>query len=132
MKSELFDEDSVKKEAKRQNDYLNTFLGILMFTLGFSCLGLEKPWKGSVVCLALLLPLFYKAIQYVPETVLTLRTLSKDHPEDLEIKESLKYLEKKYLGFKSVLTSNLVYLVGVVMFGLVLLSPDFVQWIKSK
>ncbi|PKH00237.1 hypothetical protein [Paraglaciecola sp. MB-3u-78] len=132
MKTELFDENLVKKEAKRQNDYLNTFLGILLFTLGFSCLGLENPTRGAVVCIALLLPLFYKAIQYVPETIITLRVLAKEHPENEEIKISLKYLEKKYLGFKSIFTSNLVYMVGVIMFGLVLLSPDFVYWVKSS
>jgi Ca2+/H+ antiporter len=131
MQTDLFDEELVKKEAKKQNDYLNTFLGILLFTFAFSSLGLEAPWKGSAVCIAILLPLFYKAVNYVPETILTLRILVKEHPDNEELKRALRYLEKKYLGFRSVVTGNLVYLVGIIMFSLVGLSPEFVHWLKS-
>jgi hypothetical protein len=131
MKSQLVDENKVKEESLRQNEYLNGILGIVIFSLALSCVGLPNPQKAALVLNLIIIPMVIAAIKHVPSTIITLRELRKEHPNDEEVRDLLKYLEKKYLGFHSAMKNNLVYLGGITFYILVLFSSDFTDWFKA-
>lgn len=130
MKSGLFDEEVVKKEAKRHNEFLNSAIGLLTFTLGLTCLGFDHPQRAALVCLGVIIPVFIQAWGYFPETIKTLRELVKE-TNDPHAVRVLKYLEKKYIGIRSLVTKNILYWYGLGFYLVVLLEPEYLSWVKT-
>ena len=86
--------------------------------------------KAAVFSLGIIVPLIWLAFKYYPPEIKALRDLYKE-TKNKEVKEALDKLEKKYYGFKSMLTGNFIYLYGFVFYFLVLLVPEFSEYIKS-
>ena len=130
MKSGLFDEEDVKRESERHNEFLNSAIGLLAFTLGLTCLGFEQPQKPAILCLGIITPVIFHALQYFPETIRTLRELVKE-TNDPHASKVLKYLESRYLGIQSLVTKNILLWYGLAFYLLVLIGPEYLQWVKQ-
>jgi len=130
MDLELFDEEQVKKEAKNHTLYLNSVLGIVAFTLGLTCVSMPNTTKASIITLGIIIPLVIQAFKYFPPEITALRKLYKE-TQNPEVKKTLKELENKYYGFKSMLIGNFIYIYGFSFYLLVLLVPGLSAYINK-
>ena len=130
MDLELFDEEQVIKEAKKHNQYLNSVLGTVAFTLGLTCVGMQNTTKASLFTLGIIIPLVMQAFKYFPPEITALRQLYKE-TKKAEVKKTLNELENKYYGFKSMLVGNFIYIYGFSFYLLVLLVPNFSVYINK-
>lgn len=130
MNSKLIDEEDLKQSIERQNKYLNSVLGTVCFTLALTCLGFSNPPRVATFCLFFILPLMREAANYYPHDLIALKRLA-DETKDPEVMALDKYLRKKYLGYRAFFTKNPVFIVGYGTFFAVLLSSDFVNFIKD-
>lgn len=131
MNSGLFDEEAYRDEAARHNEFLNSVLGLLAFTLALTCLGFEHPDRAALLCLGIIAPIYWQAFRRFPPTLYALRALAKEAPDEGEVKEAVKYLEKKYHGFSALFKNNLVLIIGLTFYGVVLLHPEALIWFKT-
>ena len=90
-----------KKEAKRHNDFLNSGFGLIIFTFAFTCLGFKNTQKLALACLPVGIGLLLQERNHFPSTLKVIRVLEKG-TEDIHVIEVRKYLEGKYLGYKSI------------------------------
>ncbi len=130
MESQLFDESTVKAECKIHNDFLNSVLGLVAFTVGLTCAGMPNTQKAAAVSLGVIIPLVIQSFFHFPPTITALRQLYNE-TKDNHVKEVLSYLENKYLGYKSVLTKNILYWYGFSFYLAVLFWPGLSTWLKQ-
>ncbi|HIF5682077.1 TPA: hypothetical protein ACX3DT_003499 [Vibrio parahaemolyticus] len=130
MKTGLLDIDEVKQRVISQSEYLNSFLGILAFTLGLTCLNFPDPKLAAYTCLGVIVPLYVKAVSMTPSSILALRQLVKETKDPHAI-EVLKYLERNYVGFRVILTRNIVFWYGFGFFVVVAIAPEWIYWLRT-
>lgn len=130
MKSGLFDEEEVMQEAKKHNEFLNSAIGLLTFTLGLTCLGFDHPQRAALVCLGVIIPVYVQAWSHFPQTIKTLREIAKETNDAHAIKV-VRYLEGKYLGIRSLVTRNITYWYGLGFYLAVLIDPEYLSWVKG-
>ena len=121
---------SDKIEAKTHNEFLNSVLGVIAFTLALSCLGFDHPQRPAILCLGIILPIYWRAFKSFPQTLYTLRVLAKE-TKDPEVISAIKYLEKKYHGYKSLVSDCLLLWSGLSFYLCVLFCPEVVIWLKA-
>lgn len=129
MKTELIDIDEVRQKVISQSEYLNSFLGILAFTLGLTCLGFPEPKLAAYTCLGIIVPLYIKAIYMTPSSIYALRQFVK-RTKDPHAKEVLRYLEKNFVGLRVLLTRNFIFWYGIAFFVVVVISPEWFFWLR--
>ncbi|KGD64047.1 hypothetical protein Y5S_02587 [Alcanivorax nanhaiticus] len=129
MKSKLIKEDEIRLEADKHSEFLNTALGLLTFTLALTCLSFDHPQRAAIICLGVVIPVYIQAWKHFPKSITALRELVKD-TDDEHAKQLLRYLEGKYLGFRSMLTKNVLLWYGLIFYFLVLLDFPPLEWLK--
>ncbi|CAM3627366.1 hypothetical protein [Parendozoicomonas haliclonae] len=126
MESKLFDEEDIKQEAKKHNDFLNTGVGLISFTLALTCLSFNDPQKAALLCFPIVLGILLQARNHFPPTLREIKILEKE-TKDEHVIEVRKYLDKKYLGVKSLLTKNLLYWYGCSFYLVVLVIHEYID-----
>lgn len=124
MKTELLDLDEVQHKIISQSEYLNSFLGILAFTLGLTCLSFPEPKLAAYLCLGVIIPFYIKAIRMAPPSIYALRQLVKK-TKDPHATDVLHFLERNYVGLRMVFTRNFVFWYGIGFFVVVIISPEW-------
>ncbi|WP_342652498.1 hypothetical protein NM449_14815 [Vibrio metschnikovii] len=130
MKTGLIDLEEVKKTVIDQSDYLNSFLGILAFTLGLTCLSFQEPKLAALTCLGIIMPLYIKAIYMTPSSLYELRKFVRETNDPLAT-EVLRFLEQNYIGLRVLITRNFVFWYGIVFFFVVVISPEWLFWLRT-
>ncbi len=130
MQTGLLDIDEVRQRVISQSEYLNSFLGILAFTLGLTCLSFPEPKLAAYTCLGIIIPLYIKAVSMTPSSIYALRQLVKE-TEDPHAIEVLRYLEHNYVGLRVLLTRNFVFWYGFGFFLVVAISPEWLMWLRT-
>jgi hypothetical protein len=130
LKSGLFNEEEFKLEAKKQSEFLNSVIGIVSFTLALTCMGFDKPDNAAILCLGIIIPLLIQSANHYPVTLKAIRDLEKTE-DDPHITEVRKYLEGKYLGYKALFTTNIIFIYGIGIYLLVLVKPENLMWLKN-
>jgi hypothetical protein len=54
---ELENEARYKEEVQKHNEYMNSVLGFIAFTLALSCLSFTHPQRPAFLCLGIILPI---------------------------------------------------------------------------
>ncbi len=130
METGLLDVNEVRQKVISQSEYLNSFLGILAFTLGLTCLSFTEPKLAAYTCLGIIVPLYIKAVNMTPSSILALRQLVKE-TKDPHAMEVLQYLENNYVGLRVILTRNIVFWYGIGFFTVVAIHPEWLFWLQT-
>ncbi|WP_217525173.1 hypothetical protein [Vibrio metschnikovii] len=130
MKTEIPDIEAIKQKVISQSEYLNSFLGILLFTLGLTSLGFPDPKLAAYTCLGIIIPLYIKAIYMTPSSLYALRQLVKQEADPHAI-EILRYLENNFVGFRVFFTRNFTFWYGIVFFVVVAIRPEWLFWLRT-
>ncbi len=101
MTRSLITENEYAAEAARHIEWLNWMFGITLFLFAISALQFKSPWKVCLVGLLLVIPMYVHAFRSFPPSMVSLRQLAKDEPQNVEIKELVAHLERKYHSWKA-------------------------------
>lgn len=120
-KQEIIDDkvlSEIESDYLKWQEYLNIGFGIVGFSLAISCLGTKDPQFWAIVSLAFMVIFLIYGKKNFPERIKLLRKA------ELEGIEELKYLglEKKYFGFKALVTKFPLYMIAAVFLSMISLG----------
>ncbi|MCJ8270168.1 MAG: hypothetical protein MJK04_12290 [Psychrosphaera sp.] len=112
-KFELTDDymDKVEMQFRQWSSFLNNAMGLLGFTFGLACMGTQYPVINAWLSIAVLIMLRIDGAKFFPEEVKLLREAAKT---DDKAKLVLAGFDKKYFGFKTMVTKYHLFTFGFV------------------
>lgn len=134
----LLSEQEYAAEAKKHVEWLNWIFGVTTFLLTLTSLQFNTPWKVCFVGAFLIVPMYAYGFFSFPPSLITLRELCKENPEDLNLNDLKNKLEKKFHGVKAVFTTT-PFIISMTFYVLVLATcfDDFkfgltwIEWVKA-
>ena len=75
--------------------------GVTLLLFAISALQFKSPWKVCLVGLFLVIPMYIHAFRSFPPSLIALRQLAKDDPQDTEISNLVTTFERKYHSWKA-------------------------------
>jgi hypothetical protein len=118
-------------EVRLQSNWLNWIFAITTFTITLSCLQFNTPWKPASLALIVILPMYIHAYKSIPESLKALRKL-KSETNNPNIDAEIKYLEKKFHGWTSLVRHVIMYAALFLYFSVLLIhDAKWIIWLKE-
>ena len=126
----LTEKTNIASEVSNYSNHLNLVVGVLIFTISLGCLSFENPQKVSFFALPIVLGLIIGIEKFFPENIRIVRNLIKE-TEDKNTKQELRKELREHMNF-TFFFDNLVFLWGYISFFLILLFPQYTDWLKAQ
>lgn len=130
----LLKPDEIKKEMMSYTNISNSIVGMVFVTLFLGALGTDKPQATALVLLPIALGALFFMTQNYPPSIKLLQDMSKQEKyknEKDEIKIIIKKFQKDNFSWKSMFSTNIIYLYGFSLYSFLLFIPNFGLNIKN-
>ena len=126
----LTENTNIASEVSNYSNHLNLVVGVLIFTISLGCLSFENPQKVAFFALPIVLGLIIGIEKFFPENIRIVRNLIKE-TEDKSTKQELRKELREHMNF-AFFFDNLVFLWGDISFFIILLFPQYTDWLKAQ
>jgi len=134
----LLTETEYAAEARAHVEWLNWIFGITSFFLALTALQFASPWKIALIGLPLFASMYIHAFRSFPPSLVALRHLAKQNPQDASLREMQDRLERRFHGWRAVIRLA-PFWIGLASYAVVLFSGTDITaatdtalaWIKS-
>jgi len=82
MNRSLIKENEYAAEAAKHVDWINWVFSITVFLFVITALQFKSPWKICLVGLLIVIPMYIYAFRSIPPSLVALRRLAKECPEN--------------------------------------------------
>ena len=131
--NKLITTNEIEQEVKQYRNIANTVTGFFLITLFLGALSTDNPLATAYLLLPLAFSSYFIMGQYYPSSFIILEKMLKDENyknDKQEIQKTLNKLKKKSFNSKMLLSKNIIYLYGSILY-FSLLIPDIGLSIKS-
>ncbi|HDY8178583.1 hypothetical protein ACODG7_16185 [Vibrio anguillarum] len=134
----LLSEYEYAAEAKKHVEWLNWIFGITTFMITLTSLQFQTPWKVCFVGAFIIVPMYVYGFLSFPPSLIALRELCKENPENQEINELKIKLENEYHGIGAffatvpfaVSMTFYIFVLGTAIDSFSFVLP-WIEWIKT-
>lgn len=103
MSRNLIKENEYAAEAAKHVDWINWIFSITVFLFAITALQFKSPWKICLIGLLIVIPMYIYAFRSFPPSLVALRQLAKESPNNEELSSLKIHLEQKYHGWRAAL-----------------------------
>lgn len=130
----LINEAEIKSEIYNYNIITNNVVGMVFINLGLAAISTDNPQLTAILLLPVAIGALYIMFNSYPKSISILLDMTKDkrYKNEKENLESIiKKIKKDYFKFKSMFTTNLIFMYGLVSYCMILLIPNLGLSIKN-
>ena len=120
--------EEIKQEMIHYNMILNNVVGMIFVTLFLGSIGTNNPQETAILLLPISFGAFYFMATNYPKSIRVLEEMLKDerYKNDWqEIKDIIKEFKKENFKSKSILSSNIIYMYGLILYWMIVLCSEF-------
>lgn len=131
---ELLKADEIKKEMISYTNISNSIVGMVFVTLFLGALGTDAPQATAFILLPIALGALFFMTQNYPPSIKLLQDMSKQEiykTEQKELLEMIKKFQKDNFSWKSIFSTNIIYMYGFSLYSFLLFIPNFGKNIKD-
>ncbi len=131
---ELFKADEIKKEMINYTNISNSIVGIVFVTLFLGALGTDIPQATAFILLPIAIGALFFMTQNYPPSIKLLQDMSKQETyksEKQELEKIIKKFQKDNFSWKSLFSTNIIYIYGFSLYSFLLFIPNFGKNIKD-
>lgn len=132
--SDLINETEIKSEIYNYNIITNNVVGMIFINLWLAAISTDNPQLTAILLLPVAIGALYIMFNSYPKSINILLDMTKDKRyknEKESIKNIIKKIRKDNFKIKSIFTTNLIYMYGIVSYGMTLLIPGLGLSIKN-
>lgn len=130
----LLKPDEIKKEIMSYTNISNSIVGMVFVTLFLGALGTDIPQATAFILLPIALGALFFMTQNYPPSIKLLQDMSKQEiykNEKNEIEKIIKKFQNDHFSWKSIFSTNIIYLYGFSLYSFLLFVPNFGLNIKN-
>jgi len=119
------------REANAQTEWLNLVFAVTTLGLALTCLQFKSPQRPALLCLFIVVPMYWHAFQNIPSSLRALTELKRETNDPRVISE-VNYLLRKYHGWRAI-PRHLALLAAPVIFFTVLIygNTEIYSWFQK-